>query len=144
MENFVILQRKRLTKKLINKMSTITNSLFKESALEAFGHDTALEFGGIDFLMSEVRYMSLINGLSYSNMPYIRQMLEKKTICDEIYLTKITCLSTQELSDILFLHERKKPIRAQRTIDCINIELARRILLNDTNKSDININNGDY
>lgn len=140
MKSSKLIQRKRVTKKLVERLAKITNDLFKASVQEVWqynGDDESLQT-----LIYDVRRLSYaIRSGIYPKDEDTTEFIKKKERVDDIYLSKIISLSTQELNDILFLHDHRKPVRAERTIEAINSELARRFIMDDTTQSDA-INNG--
>ena len=92
--------------------------------------------------MSKIRRMSL-NYVAWFEDEDIAEMIDKKEKIDELYLNKMIALPTKDLMDILFLHEHHKPRRAERTLEAITSELARRSLLDDSSQSDAIYPNGD-
>jgi hypothetical protein len=136
------MQRKYVTKKLVGKMSLLTNRLFKESVIEIMNSPDATEEEITEFLGS-IRRLSTMRMLYPEMDEEFQETFKKKELIDELYLNKLIQLSTEDLNNILFLHEHQKPVRAQRTLEIINCELTRRCLLNDSSQSDAIYINGD-
>jgi hypothetical protein len=135
------MQRKYVTKKLVKKISTLTNDSFKQAITEVMEIKDPTDEQVADF-MSAVRHASFSSVFSDFDSDELKDLLEKKEKVDELYLEKVIALPTQELNDILFLHKFSKPRRAERTLEAITSELARRALLNDSSQSDTNNTHG--
>ena len=92
----------------------------------------------IEEFTKDLRYLSLyVRGLSSPKEDhYIADMNKLKEKIEESYLDNLITLSTEDLSNILYLHEHGSPYRADRTIEAINSELARREIFNDSSQSD--------
>ena len=136
------MQRKYVTKKLVKRVSTLTNDLFKQSVIEVMDVKDVTDEQRQDF-MSTIRRTSFNYVMFDADPEEVKDIMDKKEKIDEIYLNKIMTLSSTELSDILFLHEHAKPRRAERTLEVITSELARRSLLDDSSQSDTIHYNGD-
>ena len=136
------MQRKYVTKKLVARISNLTNGLFKQSLIEVMDCPNATDEQITDF-MSVIRRVNWLNTFGDEFGHDLEETLKKKELIDELYLSKMMMLNTKDLNDILFLHEHSKPKRAQRTLEAIHSELARRSLLNDSSQSDAIYSNGD-
>jgi hypothetical protein len=136
------MQRKYVTKKLVKRIGTLTNDLFKQSVIEVMDIKDVTDEQLQDF-MSTIRRASYMHIVMDASLEEVKDIMNKKEKIDEIYLNKMMTLSSADLSDILFLHEHAKPRRAERTLEAITSELARRSLLNDSSQSDAIYNNGD-
>ena len=135
--------RKYVTKKLVNKIGTLTNGLFKDSILEVMNCPDATDEQVTDF-MGKVRAIGWMRkDMIDIDDDDLKDLLSKKEKIDDIYLSKMVMLNTQDLNDILFLHEHGKPKRAIRTLEVIHSELARRSLLGDSSQSDAIYKNGE-
>jgi hypothetical protein len=93
--------------------------------------------------MSTIRRASYMHIVMNASLEEVKDTMNKKEKIDEIYLNKMMALSSADLNDILFLHEHAKPRRAERTLEAITSELARRSLLDDSSQSDTIYHNGD-
>ena len=136
------MQRKYVTKKLVKRISSLTNEIFKQSIIEVMDVKDATD-EEIQDLMANVRRATFHSRVSYEVEHEFEEILKKKEAIDELYLTKIVALSTKDLVDVLYLHEHKKPERAPRTLEAITSEIARRSLLDDSSQSDAIYPNGD-
>jgi len=136
------MQRKYVTKKLVKRISSLTNEIFKQSIVEVMNIKDATDEELQDF-MSKVRRAGLNYTMWSEEDGDLSDILEKKEKIDEIYLVKMIGLPSKDLADILFLHEHHKPRRALRTLEAITSELVRRALLNDSSQSDAIYPNGD-
>ena len=136
------MQRKYVTKKLVKRISSLTNQIFKQSIVEVMDIKDATEEELQDF-MSKVRRASLSYASWSDDDGDVADIIAKKEKIDELYLNKMIALPTKDLTDILFLHEFNKPKRAQRTLEAIISEIARRSLLDDSSQSDTIYTNGD-
>lgn len=135
--------RKYVTKKLVKRINSITSDIFKQSVVEVMDIKDVTEEQLQDF-MSKVRRASLSFAAWVTEEDGdVADIVEKKEKIDELYLSKMIALSTKDLIDILFLHEHHKPRRAQRTLEAVTSELARRSLLDDSSQSDTIYPNGD-
>lgn len=134
--------RKNVTKKLVTRISTLTNSIFKQSIIEIMNTPDATDEQITDF-MSTIRRISWASRDIVEFGEEFEETLKKKELIDDLYLSKMMMLKTQDLNDILFLHEHAKPRRAMRTLEAIHSELARRALLNDSSQSDAIYSNGE-
>jgi len=136
------MQRKYVTKKVLKRVSFLTTEIFKQSILEIMDIKDATEEQLQDF-MSKVRRANL-NVATWSDEDGdIADIVVKKEKIDELYLNKMIALPTKDLMDILFLHEHSKPRRAERTLEAITSEIARRSLLDDSSQSDAIYTDGD-
>ena len=135
------MQRKYVTKKVLKRVSFLTTEIFKQSIIEIMDIKDVTEEQLQDF-MSKIRRMSL-SYVAWFEDEDIAEMIDKKEKIDELYLNKMIALPTKDLMDILFLHEHHKPRRAERTLEAITSELARRSLLDDSSQSDAIYPNGD-
>ena len=136
------MQRKYVTKKLVKRIGTLTNDLFKQSVIEVMDVKDVTEEELHDF-MSTIRRASFNYIVFDADPEEVKDIMDKKEKIDEIYLNKMITLPSAELNDILFLHGHAKPRRAERTLEAITSELARRSLLDDSSQSDAIYHNGD-
>jgi hypothetical protein len=124
---------------LVRKTSIVTTQCYNEAAFKVWlSIKGNKEYPPIKFqnFMWEVRkhkhkYNSL--HLSSDPLPNIDMLSEK---IDEIYLLNLTKLSSKMISDILWVHERGKILRKDRTIDVLTSELIHRELFNSKPKTD--------
>lgn len=136
------MQRKYVTNKLVKRINSLTSDIFKQSVIEIMNIKDATEEQLQDF-MSKVRRAGLIYASWSDEDGDLVDVLDKKEKIDELYLNKMIALPSKDLADILFLHEHSKPRRAERTLEAITSELARRSLLDDSSQSDAIYNDGD-
>ena len=136
------MQRKYVTKKLVKRISSLTNEIFKQSIIEVMGIKDATEEELQDF-MGKIRRSTMHYAVWSEEDGDVADIIEKKEKIDELYLNKVITLPTKDLIDVIFLHEHHKPRRAERTLDMITSELARRSLLDDSSQSDTIYFNGD-
>lgn len=138
----MIKSRKNITKKLVTHISTLTNGLFKQSVIEVMNCPHVTDEEVSDFMI-KVRRAGWGYAMFEEPTEETKDTMEKKEKIDDLYLSKMMMLNTQDLSDILFLHEHSKPRRAQRTLEAIYSELTRRSIMNDSSQSDAIYLNGD-
>jgi hypothetical protein len=131
------MQRKYVTKKLVKRISTITNDIYRQSSIIALNLSPNVFEEEIEEAMVLLRYAHLS---TYEATPELKAAKERS---DVLYLEMLIKLPTPILEDILFLHDYSKPKRALRTIEAITSELARRFIMDDSSKSDDISNNGD-
>ena len=136
------MQRKYVTKKLVKRISSLTNEVFKQSIVEVMDVKNATD-EEIQDLMANVRRATFHSRVNYEFEHEFEDILKKKEAIDELYLNKVIALPSETLIDILFLHEHHKPRRAERTLEAITSEIARRSLLDDSSQSDAIYSNGD-
>ncbi len=136
------MQRKYVTKKLVSRISSLTNRLFKESIIEVMNVKDATDEQITDF-MSTIRRIAWASKDIVEFGEEFEETLKKKELIDDLYLSKMMMLNTKDLNDILFLHEHSKPKRAMRTLEAIHSELARRSILDDSSQSDAIYQNGE-
>ena len=121
-------QKKRyLTKKLIERTQELTNKLYKDSLYDISGIDSQKN-EDVSSIIKRINEHKLGFKIDRDDVKYVESLRVK---VDDLYLQKMIALTTKELEDILFLHSRKSPRRAERTIDAINSELARRFIVDD-------------
>lgn len=136
------MQRKYVTKKLVSRISQLTNGLFKQSIIEIMNVPEATDEQITDF-MSTIRRIAWASRDIAQFGEEFEETLKNKELIDELYLSKMMMLNTKDLNDILFLHEHSKPRRALRTLEAIHSELARRAIFNDSSQSDAIYKNGE-
>lgn len=136
------MKQRRCTDALVKRTNEVTSHIFKQSVIEVFNAFTYDETQLQDLIYS-VRRASLGFVMYDMNPNEIQDLMDKKEQIDTLYLNKMITLPTDKLADILFLHERQRPERAERTIEAITSELARRSILNDSSQSDAIYTNGD-
>lgn len=133
---------RRCTTKLIQRISNLTNSVFKKAVIEIMDAEDMEELPLLE-LMNSLRKTDLFHALGALSDEEAKNLNEKKQLIDDLYLDKMMTLSTKDLTDILFLHEHNRPSRAERTLEAITSELTRRSILDDSSQSDAMYSNGD-
>ena len=136
------MQRKYVTKKLIKRMSLLTNNLYKQSIIDIMGYGPNVTDEEVHMFMRDLRLTKYSINAGFTDEQYTYYKSKLSDI-DELYLDKMVQLSSDDLQDILFLHKHGKPLRAERTLDMIMSELARRALFGDSSQSDTIYKNGD-
>lgn len=106
-------KKRRCTDKLVERVRTATSECHVDAK------EQTLKSQLLDIEATTTEYYST---------GFVRSMKEK---VDNLYLENIKKLSSKMLEDILFLHEKGKLRRADRTVETILSELTRRALLND-------------
>jgi hypothetical protein len=61
-------------------------------------------------------------------------VLQARELTDDLYLNKLLELPSNIIEDILFVHNKGKLVRAQRTVNALIYELVRRSLLEDSSE----------
>lgn len=119
----------------------ITNTLYIESAAEVL----SIKINDPDLLLKiqDIKYHAGSVELQSSHPEQYAKMSKQVEDISSLYLEKMCKLPTKALSDILFLHEYKRPQRASRTLEMIISELTRRELMDDSSQSDTNHQNGE-
>jgi hypothetical protein len=107
-------KKKRCTKAFVKKVALTTQVCFDEARSYVLDNaDENMDSGNID--AADVRRL--------------------KSKIDDEYLENIKKLSSEDLEDILLVHDKKKIFRAPRTIETIISELARRDIMDDKSDS---------
>lgn len=107
--------RKTCGPNLVSKIRDLTNVCYRDAK---------------EFILSNMS-ASHKQDLMTSDIFDPNQVRELKSAIDDQYLENIKKLSTQELEDILWVHHNGKLRRAERTIETIVAEIARRELMDD-------------
>lgn len=133
---------RRCTNRLIKRISDLTNKVFKQAVIEVMNAENFEEQQLLELIQS-IRKVSLLHAIGALSDEEAENINKSKHLIDSLYLDKLMTLSTKDLTDILFLHEHNRPSRAERTLEAITSELARRSILNDSSQSDAMYTNGD-
>jgi hypothetical protein len=104
---------RRITEKLVQRVKETTNRCYLRAKIKVLSEAYQAVLLHVDDLIPDE---------------------EARQKIDDLYLAEINKLSSQELEDILFCHERGRMRRAPRTLESIVSELTRRVLLNDSNE----------
>lgn len=130
--------------RLKNKVLKITNDIYNQCVSEVFELSETSEatIDAIKILMdlaTDYPWMYAASPLNTMKSPQeIKELAIKKELVSNLYQQKIMQLSDKDLNDIVRAHKKDLVKRADRTIENILSELARRALLGDTNESDLN------
>lgn len=127
--------RKYCGKRLVQRIGSLTKSCYDKATLIVLDHLN------IDpDLHKDVMWG--IAALKYENVSrwYVEDLLKigdlkkiKETI-DSTYLEQLRALSTDDIEDIIFVHDKKKIIRANLTVEVLKSELISRAVLKDSSE----------
>lgn len=128
--------RKYCGPKLINSVRKLTQACYETALINALSHyqiDPGTSLMEIENALRMYKIYGLMEDwwLQKAWLTHT-QFLELKQKTDNIYIEKLTSLSTKEIEDVLWVHEKRRIVRAPRTVEALLAELARRCLLQDT------------
>ena len=133
------MMRKNCGSKLVKRIGNITSDCYMQAVNHTI-EQLDLSMFDVGPLIALMRTTSEV--LPYYELPAgvdVDLIIKAKNLTDGIYLDKLKELPTKTIEDILFVHERGRIKRAQRTIETLLQELARRTLLGDSSESDSKI-----
>lgn len=127
---------------LVKSMQKLTSAVWRESVKQNMTIENPSD-NEVDDLLRDLRYYSMYSKSSvmaghiglpdHIDVDKLRALREKIEVS---YLENMITLSTEDLNNILYLHEFGAPYRAERTLEMIQLELTRRGVLNDSSQSD--------
>lgn len=127
--NSKTIKRRSCSEKLVKRTKALTNRCYNR----AVEHIMTVFIMPTDYtkedLILDMRTHKLIGFFGAENT--VPNIEEVKSTVDSLYLDYICALSSQDLEDIVYVHEQDKYKRAPRTIEAILSELTRRALLED-------------
>lgn len=129
------LTRKYCGPKLVNAVKKLTTSCYfqaVETALSSLNLNPKTPITEIDYALRVYRTLGELDDWWLQRTGLIQEeFLELRTKTDDIYIEKLISLSTKQIEDILWVHEKRRIVRAPRTVEALLAELARRFLLQD-------------
>lgn len=116
-------KKRRATEKLVERTKRKTTDVFNKVKR--------------DYLISKGRWDETADGFvaRIFNMMGDDLSLEEENEVSELYKTELTKLPTKDLEDILIAHNAGKYKRRADTLHVVEMELARRAILGDSNES---------
>lgn len=126
--------RKYCGPKLVARISKLTEKCYESALLEAA---MAQGFSGsLSELQNHIRWMKVADSATLKHTVLLEDYnitwnviaaISRNT--DDIYLEKISSLTSKEIEDILWVHEKGRLVRAPRTVERLLAELAHRSLI---------------
>lgn len=127
------LRRKYCGPKLVNKIKELTSDCYN-SAVQSVMTELVTARPDLSSTIQVqiefyIRHWSMYGHLAYSDDIEGLSLREIKQKTDSKYLETLNLLSSKEIEDILWVHEKRRIIRAPRTVESLLAELARRAFL---------------
>ena len=127
------LNRKYCGPQLVDRIKKLTNACYMSSVEE-----TMAEFNcnadpeEIQYAVRSYRQYGSVDPWWLDSLSLTNELLSNmKQKIDDRYLQKLMELSSKQIEDILWVHEKGKVRRAPRTVESLISELTRRSLLED-------------
>jgi hypothetical protein len=124
-------QRKYCGKKLVERVGKTTSKCYRDAfAHVVVGLNLPEEYyneisWGLQLLRSGQELYAVDPILSEESLRKIKEAI------DEEYLARLKSLSSKDIEDILWVHEKSKINRAPRTVEALKSELINREILGD-------------
>jgi hypothetical protein len=129
--------RKYCGKKLIEKVKNATTVVYNQS-VDSYMKEKEIDSSLKEELVGSMRSsslwilkMALFAGTSVEPTFTEEELILHKEAVDNLYLEGLVRLPSSLIEDTIYCHNKKKFQRAQRTIEALVNELARRSLLDD-------------
>lgn len=128
--------RKYCGPQLVSKVRDLTTACYKHSLNEILDEhnitQNVLFRHEVEMVLKHVAKYRLIEPwwLEANNLTE-KEVFDIKEKTDSRYLEKLCSLSSKQIEDILWAHEKGRIVRAPRTVEQLASELARRFLLGD-------------
>lgn len=136
---------KKCPKALKNRVARYTENIFNECLIEVYTINKD-DKDDIDNVAFEFRILSSEYAKSglFGSFELTKDFEEKREKVESLYQEKIRGLTTKQLNEIIKAHHLEDGIkRAQKTIETITSELARRAILDDSGESESIDDDGD-